>query len=86
MRKSLIILIACILSCVVVLTIVMYVAPHATFFHGQTSSLETDSDNARFITSSSTPGAVRVPIFIYHNISPDFTGETEDEKKFNVTP
>ena len=30
--------------------------------------------------------SVRVPIFIYHSVHPDFEGETKNQKSFSVTP
>lgn len=32
------------------------------------------------------PGSLHIPILIYHSVRPDFTGETQEQKMFNVPP
>lgn len=37
-------------------------------------------------SASSTNASVRVPIFIYHSVYPNFAGETRTQKGYSVTP
>ena len=34
----------------------------------------------------SSPGAVRIPIIIYHRVRPDFPSESEAQRSFSITP
>ena len=53
--------------------------------HASVSVIASSSPNST-IQSSASVASVRVPIFIYHSVYPDFGGETRVQKGFSVTP
>lgn len=50
------------------------------------AEIEVERSYQRLPVASSTPEALRIPIFIYHNVRPDYFGETRSQKAFSITP
>ncbi len=83
MSKSLSVLGGLVLLCMLLFAI--FVHPGLYYTRGPDETEETAAAYASFVTSSTTPGALHIPIFIYHSVRPDFLGESKQQKQYSIT-